>query len=803
MGEALIGRALLQMDLGKGNIGAKLQGQMRELQVMGAESGRGIGAVIGGTLSKAFLATEVLGAGLVAVGVGSLKVAADFQTAMTLVHTQAGYSTKDLDALRTPVINLSKEFGISAKDLADGLYRIASSSIPPSQALGALRASAMLAKVGNSQLEVTTNAVAAAMKAYGIAGKDAIKVADVLNATVGAGNMRMEDLAQSIGLVLPMASQLNVPLEQVGANLATLTQKGVNTAEAVTALNGLFGALAAPGHAAKQALASIHMTADDLRKMLGERGLAGTIVELDRRTKGNIDTLHHLVPNIRALRDVLGVTGASAQDYKNNLAAINASHAKGNDLTAMWADTQADFNVKLDQGKARLEAQGIALGTRLMPIAERAIPIVADLAEKGFAYLNIAMDKAPGVIAQVQSAFRDAQESITNFRDNMIKLGEVLKAPAIVLAAVLTPAALGWAIAVGTTAVIATYEFIASLVESAAAAVMSSIRLVTLGYSMLIYVGQITIGRAATLAWNGAQVAAAFAQDLHTFAMQRGYIGTLRYVAGLTVSKVATMATTAVTTTATFVQDLNTFALQRGYLGTLRYVAGLTAAAAITGAVKVATFLWTAAQWLLNVALSANPIGIVIVVIAALAAGIIYAYQHSKEFRAVVDFLFASFKAFVSWLWKEVQPVFEMIGEGAKKAGELLQYLNPFAKHSPALIDQVRDGTALISAHYGKMADDIGDHADRARAGLNALARPLSGGNLSLGGTSTPSRAEVLLEQGVRLLESIDRQLQQGSTAGAGSTGATTIRGVLGALAANAEQAARRGQRGEYVGAVP
>jgi hypothetical protein len=63
---------------------------------------------------------------------------------------------------------------------------------------------------------------------------------------------------------------------------------------------------------------------------------------------------------------------------------------------------------------------------------------------------------------------------------------------------------------------------------------------------------------------------------------------------------------------------------------------------AIQIAVKVATAAWTAAQWLLNAALSANPIGLVVVAIAALAAGLIYAYKHSETFRSIVQ---AAFRA--------------------------------------------------------------------------------------------------------------------------------------------------------------
>ncbi len=59
--------------------------------------------------------------------------------------------------------------------------------------------------------------------------------------------------------------------------------------------------------------------------------------------------------------------------------------------------------------------------------------------------------------------------------------------------------------------------------------------------------------------------------------------------------------------------------------------------AVTTGVVRGATAAWAATQWLLNAAMTANPIGIVVVAIAALAAGLVLAYQKSETFRGIVQ----------------------------------------------------------------------------------------------------------------------------------------------------------------------
>lgn len=72
---------------------------------------------------------------------------------------------------------------------------------------------------------------------------------------------------------------------------------------------------------------------------------------------------------------------------------------------------------------------------------------------------------------------------------------------------------------------------------------------------------------------------------------------------------------------------------------TARKVANTAATWASIAAQKAAALgskAWAAAQWLLNAAMSANPIGLVVAAIAALVAGLIYAWNHSEKFREIV-----------------------------------------------------------------------------------------------------------------------------------------------------------------------
>lgn len=107
------------------------------------------------------------------------------------------------------------------------------------------------------------------------------------------------------------------------------------------------------------------------------------------------------------------------------------------------------------------------------------------------------------------------------------------------------------------------------------------------------------------------------------------------------------------------------------YAGTAAWIAltteGTVANTVVTGIARAASATWTAAQWLLNAALSANPIGLVVIGLAALVAGLVYAWNNSETFRSIVLGAWAAIQAgvmpIVQWLITAVPQAFSWIKE--------------------------------------------------------------------------------------------------------------------------------------------
>lgn len=82
---------------------------------------------------------------------------------------------------------------------------------------------------------------------------------------------------------------------------------------------------------------------------------------------------------------------------------------------------------------------------------------------------------------------------------------------------------------------------------------------------------------------------------------------------------------------------------------------------AIAAASAFATGGFAGAFASLNAAMAANPIGVVVLAVAALAAGLIYAYKHSETFRDIVDGAFKFVKESAEAVWNFIESHWKLL----------------------------------------------------------------------------------------------------------------------------------------------
>ena len=160
--------------------------------------------------------------------------------------------------------------------------------------------------------------------------------------------------------------------------------------------------------------------------------------------------------------------------------------------------------------------------------------------------------------------------------------------------------------------------------------------------------------------------------------------------------------------------------------------ARLVAMKAAQIAVSAASKAWAAAQWLVNAALTANPIGIVIVVLAALVAGIVIAYKRSETFRSIVhgafhavatagQFMWDLLKRAFGWIVNAWLSVASTIIHGAAKAFGWIPGLGGKLKGAAAQFDIFR---ARVNAAINGVKDHVTvtAHIAGGDAAINKIA---------------------------------------------------------------------------------
>jgi TP901 family phage tail tape measure protein len=344
-------------------------------------AGAGAGERAATAFSKAFKLGMIGILAAAAVGAAAVKEAVDFQTQMTRIQTQAGATSGQVKQLSAAVLQLAPSTQQGPMQLAEALYHLKSVGMDDAQAMQALKTASDLAAVGGSNLEQTTNAIAAAWKS-GIAGAQNFgQAAATVNAIVGAGNMTMSQLVASMGSgVLSAAQTFGLSLKQVGAAEALMADAGIPAQRAATDLKMSISLLGAPSVTAAEQLKTIGLSATALASAMRSGGLIGAISLLKQHIK---DAGLTAVQTSQLLSRAFGggESGASIMLMVNRLDAlkqkqdqINAGVSKfGSDVAAQRQTIQA----QLDILRSSLETTGIRMGQALLPPFTKLVKFLA------------------------------------------------------------------------------------------------------------------------------------------------------------------------------------------------------------------------------------------------------------------------------------------------------------------------------------------------------------------------------------------------------------------------------------------
>ena len=353
------------------SIGANLSGLQRGLKIAQRSLRRF------GSKAKALGSniTRNVSVPFAAAGAAGVKMATDLETSFSKIENLVGITGKALDNFKTSVKTVSAVTGQSQQELSEALFTIASAGLRGAEATQVLEAAAKASAIGLGDTQQVAQALTGVLQAYSKEGLTAAQATDTLTAIVREGNLEAEALAPTLGRVVGVASQLGISFEEVGANIATFTRLGVPAEEAVVGLRGIMTSFLKPTKDAEKALATLGLTAGDLREMVGTQGLQSTLAFLMKSFEGNDEAISSVFGNVRALSAVLGTAGAQGETYAQVL--DNISNSTGI-VDEGFKNVSETSGFKFKQTLNSLRSAAIELGAALLPLVTKVAQFVTN-----------------------------------------------------------------------------------------------------------------------------------------------------------------------------------------------------------------------------------------------------------------------------------------------------------------------------------------------------------------------------------------------------------------------------------------
>lgn len=321
---------------------------------------------MGNSLNRAGRAmTMRLSLPLMAIGGLASKISSEFDTSLAHIVGLVGVQREQVQAWREDILNLGPAYGKTANEMGRAMFFITSAGLRGSTALSALEASAKGAAAGLGETEIVADAATSAMNAYGEANLDAETAVATLVATVREGKAAANEIAPAIGKVLPVAAELGVTFDQVGASIAAMTRIGLDANVATTALRATFNAILKPTKQSRDAMEEFGLSAEGMRQTLREEGLIALLIQLRDTFGDNEEAMTRVFPNVRALTGVLSLVGKQAANTQKIFASMANTTAK--DLNDAFDAVSETAGFKFKQAMASMNTLMVRLGDTLLP----------------------------------------------------------------------------------------------------------------------------------------------------------------------------------------------------------------------------------------------------------------------------------------------------------------------------------------------------------------------------------------------------------------------------------------------------
>lgn len=289
------------------------------------------------------------------------KTSSDFQNGMAKMSTLFDTSQVSVQKLSKEFLNLSNETGKGATELTEAGYQALSASVPVEKLGSFIRTSANMAKVGFTDTATSVDLLSTAVNAYGLEADQADNIANKLVNTQNLGKTSVNELASSMGKVIPTAAGMNVNLDQLCTMYTLMTKQGIATAESTTYMNSMLNELGDSGTDVGGILKE--KTGKSFQDLMKDGMSVGDALKLIKQSSDETGTaFNELWSSQEAGKAAMALLNDSAGDFNETM----GSMANVTDLVSQGLEKMDTPSAKVSKSLNRIKNSGAELGSVLL-----------------------------------------------------------------------------------------------------------------------------------------------------------------------------------------------------------------------------------------------------------------------------------------------------------------------------------------------------------------------------------------------------------------------------------------------------
>lgn len=342
---------------------------------------------IGGKLGVAGGAVSLLGAGiskatapLKMIGSEAFNWAKDLDTAVRQVSTLTSDGILPVDKIKKEVRAMSDETGRAQTEIANAMYEALSSGVDENKVVDFTKNAITLSEAGFTDLGTSIDATTTILNAYGDKAFNVGKISDILVKTQDKGKITVDELAKSIGRVIPTAAAAGVNVDQLGAAYSILTAKGMNARIATTNLEGMLNELSTTGSKVDKV---IRMRTGKSFAQLSDEGMnLGEVLSIVQKAANESGlTLKDMFGQSTAGSAALSIMSDGVEGFTKALGEMNNAQGAAAKNAEKMHGVEHNWGKAMEQIKNTMIDLGDAIAPVIIPIAKDISSVIAKFRE--------------------------------------------------------------------------------------------------------------------------------------------------------------------------------------------------------------------------------------------------------------------------------------------------------------------------------------------------------------------------------------------------------------------------------------